>query len=248
MTNICKRCNLSFIILIVTKEKDIGKMSKVLYSIDNNIIQGEIFNLMKKNPAESKQLKKLREISGKTIALVLGIILVIAGIFLMAQHSFTSDESITMRVKVNIIIGAVLLFLGLGPFSNWFLILAGLFTLQMGFLFLLIDLHVIPYTMRQTWPILVCAAGISLVPAGLYKLRRMKSIYLFPAILLILLGIFFSLFSFHVLQVPLSSFMHQWWPLLILITGVILVVLYFVQQVRKKDFPYMDDDSLMEDE
>ena len=203
---------------------------------------------MKKNSADSEQLKKLREISGKTFALVLGIILVIAGIFLMAQHSFTSEESITMRVKVNIIAGAVFLFLGLGPFSNWFLILVGLFTLQMGFLFLLVDLHVTPYTMRQMWPILVCAAGISLVPAGLYKLKRMKSIYLFPAILLILLGVFFSLFSFRILNGSLSLFMHQWWPILIVITGVILVVLYFIQQVRKKDFPYMDDDSLMEDE
>lgn len=223
-------------------------MSKVLYSIYNNTKKGENFNLMKKNSADSEQLKKLREISGKTFALVLGIILVIAGIFLMAQHSFTSEESITMRVKVNIIAGAVFLFLGLGPFSNWFLILLGLFTLQMGFLFLLTDLHVIPFTMRQTWPILVSAAGISLVPAGLYKLKRMKSIYLFPAILLILLGVFFSLFSFRILNVSLSLFMHQWWPILIVITGVILVVLYFIQQVRKKDFPYMDDDSLMEDE
>ncbi|MBP5358622.1 MAG: hypothetical protein J6Y69_05490 [Treponema sp.] len=203
---------------------------------------------MKKNLAESQQLKKLREISGKTFALVLGIILVIAGIFLMAQHSFTSDESITLRVKINIIAGAVFLFLGLGPFSNWFLILVGLFMLQMGFLFLLVDLHVIPFTMRQMWPVLVSAAGIALVPAGLYKLKRMKSIYLFPAILLILLGVFFSLFSFRILNGSLSLFMHQWWPILIVITGVILVVLYFIQQVRKKDFPYMDDDSLMEDE
>ena len=203
---------------------------------------------MKNNPADNKKLNKLREISGKTFALVLGIILVIAGIFLMAQNSFTTDETISLRVKINIIAGAVFLFLGLGPFSNWFLILVGLFTLQMGFLFLIIDLHVIPYTMRQMWPVLVSAAGIALVPAGLYKLKRMKSIYLFPAILLILLGAFFSLFSFHILNISLSLFMHRWWPILIVITGVILVVLYFIQQMRKKDFPFMDDDSLMEDE
>jgi FtsH-binding integral membrane protein len=102
--------------------------------------------------------------------------------------------------------------------------------------------------MRQTWPVMVIAAGISLVPAGLYKLRRMKSIYLFPAISLIVLGIFFSLFSFHILKVSLSTFIHQWWPLFFVIIGVILVVLYFIQQIRRKDFPYMDDDSLMEDD
>lgn len=203
---------------------------------------------MSDNSTENKKLKKLREISGKTIALVLGIVLVIAGIFLMATHSFASGETITTRVIVNIIVGALFLFLGLGPFSNWLLILLGLFFLQMGLLFLLIDLHVIPYTIRQTWPIMVIAAGISLVPAGLYKLRRMKSIYLFPAISLIALGIFFSLFSFHILEVSLSTFIHQWWPLFFVIIGVILVVLYFIQQIRRKDFPYMDDDSLMEDE
>lgn len=203
---------------------------------------------MSDDKTDGRQLKKLREISGKTIALVLGIMLVIAGIFLMASHSFTSEETISMRVIVNIVLGALLLFLGLGPFSNWFLILAGLFVLQLGFLLLLVDLHVIPYTMRQAWPILVSAAGIALVPAGLYRLKRMRSIYLFPAILLILLGIFFSLFSFRILNVSLSLFMHRWWPILIVFTGVILVALYFIQQVRKKDFPYMDDDSLMEDD
>ena len=148
---------------------------------------------MSDNSTENKKLNKLREISGKTVALMLGIILVIAGIFLMATHSFASGETISARVIINIILGAVLLFLGLGPFSKWFLILVGLFLIQMGFLFLLTDLHVIPYTTKQTWPIMVIAAGISLVPAGLYKLRRMKSIYLFPAISLIALGIFFSL-------------------------------------------------------
>ena len=203
---------------------------------------------MSDDKADNIKLKKLREISGKTIALVLGIILVIAGIFLMATHSFTSEGTILVRVIVNIFLGALLLFLGLGPFSNWFLILAGLFILQLGFLLLLVDLHVIPYTMRQAWPILVSAAGISLVPAGLYRLKRMRSIYLFPAILLILLGVFFSLFSFRILHVSLSLFMHQWWPALMVVTGLVLVVLYFIQQVRKKDFPYMDDDSLMEDD
>ena len=203
---------------------------------------------MSDDKADNIKLKKLREISGKTIALVLGIILVIAGIFLMATHSFTSEGTISVRVIVNIVLGALLLFLGLGPFSNWFLILAGLFILQLGFLLLLVDLHVIPYTMRQAWPILVSAAGISLVPAGLYRLKRMRSIYLFPAILLILLGVFFSLFSFRILHVSLSLFMHQWWPALMVVTGLVLVVLYFIQQVRKKDFPYMDDDSLMEDD
>lgn len=203
---------------------------------------------MSDDKADNIKLKKLREISGKTIALVLGIILVIAGIFLMATHSFTSEGTISVRVIVNIVLGALLLFLGLGPFSNWFLILAGLFILQLGFLLLLVDLRVIPYTMRQAWPILVSAAGISLVPAGLYRLKRMRSIYLFPAILLILLGVFFSLFSFRILHVSLSLFMHQWWPALMVVTGLVLVVLYFIQQVRKKDFPYMDDDSLMEDD
>ena len=86
--------------------------------------------------------------------------------------------------------------------------------------------------------------GISLMPAGIYNFKRLRSIYLFPAITMILLGVFFMLFSLDIVKMSFAEFFINWWPLLLLIAGVLLVGIFFVQQILKKDFPYMEDDSL----
>ena len=77
-------------------------------------------------------------------------------------------------------------------------------------------------------------------------MKRIKTIYMFPAIALTAMGISILLFSTHVIRTPFRMFISMWWPLLIICMGAALVIIFFVQQLRQKDFPYMKDDSLVD--
>ena len=109
---------------------------------------------------------------------------------------------------------------------------------------LFMDLGFLGYGMEELWPVFSIIFGISLIPAGLYKMKRVKSIYLFPAILFILLGILFLLFSAQVIKVSFSKIMVYTFPLLLLAGGAVLIILFLVQNHKKNIFPVLKDDSL----
>ena len=69
---------------------------------------------------------------------------------------------------------------------------------------------------------------------------------LLPAIMMLLLGVTFLLFSLRVFPVSFREFATRYWPFLIMLSGGGLVVIFFVQQLNAKDFPYMEDDSLVD--
>ena len=178
--------------------------------------------------------------------LVLGLFLILAGIFLLVDHSEHATRVFAFRPVFFMVIGSVFLFVSFAFTENGYTIFAGLFALLMGIVFLLIDTHIIPYSFREMWPTIMIGCGISLMPSVFYKFRRIRSVYLFPAIVMCVLGFVFLMFSMHVFPFTFRHFMLKWWPLLIILGGVILICIFLLQQSGNENFPYMEDDSLVQ--
>jgi hypothetical protein len=102
----------------------------------------------------------------------------------------------------------------------------------------------LPWGLSQLWPVLVLFCGLSLLLAGLYHRKKPGLSYLVPAIVLMVLGPVFMLFSFRIIPVNLRSFMADHWFLVLLSLAVVLVVLFIC---RKKVAPVVaavtDDDE-----
>ena len=179
------------------------------------------------------------------LMLAVGLVLVTFGLLLLASNLTAGTLPFSLRPIFILIMGGVILFVSFSLIHNSFFVFLGLFLFFTGILFTLIDFKVIVFTLRELWPIVVINVGLALFPAGLYKLKRMRTIYLFPAITLVVLGSFFSLFSLDIIRMSFRMFIVKWWPLLIILVGVSLVVIFFIQQIRRDDFPYMEDDSLV---
>jgi hypothetical protein len=99
-----------------------------------------------------------------------------------------------------------------------FLILVGLFML----------LHVTGaarLTFKQSWPLLSVFAGLALLPAGGYRYGGVRRIYLIPSIALILLGGFLMLFSLKITNFSFKQFILNWYPVIILVAGIMLILL-----------------------
>ena len=86
------------------------------------------------------------------------------------------------------------------------------------------------------WPLLVMLFGITLIPSGYVKAKKMRTIYVIPAIMLVFLGGFFLLFSCGVIKIPFKIFFIYMWPVLILLAGLFLIAYYFYSVYNKQRF------------
>ncbi len=178
--------------------------------------------------------------------LAVGLLLVFIGLFVLVGNQEKATKIFAFRPVLSLSSGIILLFIALALTGESFSVFLGCFFVLMGVVFLLVDSHIIPYSFSEMWPTIMIASGLALFPAGLYRAKRIRTVYLFPAIMLVLLGICFLLFSLRVFPIPFRVFVSRFWPLLIIICGLGLVVMFFVQQVNSKTFPYMEDDSLVD--
>ncbi len=129
-----------------------------------------------------------------------------------------------------------------------FFIFLGLVCFFNGILGLLISTRAIPFTFKQLWPLCVILTGVSMFLASMFYTHRIRSVYLFPSIVIVVLGGCLLPFSLHLIKDSLSAFVLKWWPAILVAVGIVLIILFIAQQVNHKDFPYMTDDSLVEDD
>lgn len=174
-----------------------------------------------------------------------GLIFVFLGIFFLVVRVIPSEKIIFARDVTVMALGIVFIFMAFAFTRNGLFVFLGIFAFLSGVTTLLSDVYVLPVPMKDLWPVFMCYSGIALIPAGLYKMRRARSIYLFPAITLVFLGIFFLIFSLN--EIPFRLFIARWWPLLLLFTGGTLIALFVIQKNHAEEFPYLEDDSTGED-
>jgi hypothetical protein len=99
-----------------------------------------------------------------------------------------------------------------------FFILTGLFSL-------LSLLGIIPLRLAQGWPLLSVFAGIALALAGWRHFRDIRIRYLIPALAFTALGFVLLPFSLKLVAFSFKRFMINWWPLLLVLAGLVLVLL-----------------------
>jgi len=105
-----------------------------------------------------------------------------------------------------------------------YLFFAALF-LQAG-LFLFLDvIHIIHVGFPRTWPLFSIFTGVALLPAGWHRYGVFKANYIVLSAAFIALGSVMMIFALDLVAFSLSQFVRDWWPLLILLTGLVLVLI-----------------------
>lgn len=204
---------------------------------------------MGKSPEDRKFIKipQTKNTVRQNILLAAGLLLVLAGIFLFVKTFASVTKVFALRPVVFLCAGAVFIFLALAFTKNSIFFFLGITSVLFGIISILTDTGITPLSMKELWPTFVIACGISLFPAGFYKMKRVRTVYLFPAIMLVLLGSLFLMFSLHIIKMPFSRFIAFTWPIFIMLFGLTLVVIFLWQQTHHKNFPYMVDDSVEND-
>lgn len=112
-----------------------------------------------------------------------------------------------------------------------------------GIFFSLSNIGFLGMTVRKFWPVVVINTGLSFFAADFFIYRRLRSVFFFPSVFLFILGIIFLLFSTDVFHVSFRKFISVFWPIVLVVFGVILIATYGVKRKTGEEFPYMQDDS-----
>jgi cell division protein FtsW (lipid II flippase) len=159
------------------------------------------------------------------IAFIIGLLLMFFGsAFLLGTLEGTSHFSI-LRAFFFVIIGAFCAFFAIKLNKrSVYLFFAGFFLL-VGFFLFLSALHIIPFSFSQGWPLISIFAGLALFPSGWHRFGAIRRRYVVPAVVFIILGCVLMIFSFRLAPFSFKHFMITWWPLLVVLIGLILVLI-----------------------
>jgi hypothetical protein len=105
-----------------------------------------------------------------------------------------------------------------------YLFFAAFFTLTGLFLFLWLE-GLIPLPFSRCWPFIAIFSGLSLIPAGVHKYKKPKTVYIIPGAAFLVLGCTLLVFSFRLAPFSFKQFILNWWHLLLLLAGFLLVLL-----------------------
>ena len=156
----------------------------------------------------------------------------IIGFLLMFLGSAFLIGSLMQISRASILLSFFLIILGTGcaMFAiklNWrslYLFFAALF-LQAGLFLFLYAMHIIPIKLSQSWPLLSIFAGIALFPAGWHRFGILKVHYIVPSVTFVILGSMLMVFALDLVSFSLAQFVKNWWPLIMVLAGFILVLL-----------------------
>ncbi len=181
------------------------------------------------------------------ISLACGILFILLGIvLLLLSNAKSSDVQIPLLTFLLLTTGAVSLFFSIAITQRAFFLYLGLNMCFFGLLSLSLAFNVFDLTFYKIWPLGMIFGGVSLVPSGYFRYRKMHTAYIFPSVVLILLGLLFCLFSFDILKVSFSRFVACWWPAALIILGTVLVAVFIIQKKNQTSFPYIREDELDE--
>ncbi len=100
---------------------------------------------------------------------------------------------------------------------------------------------VLPFTIKELWPVYGVIAGISLFISGFIKYKSVKFGYLIPAVTLVGMGIWYLLFSLQLMPLSFSMVVYTLGPAFLIMIAVLLVAYFFVQQ-KHSDLVFKDDE------
>jgi hypothetical protein len=98
------------------------------------------------------------------------------------------------------------------------------FFFLVGFFVFLSALRIFPVSFSQSWPLISVFSGIALFPAGWRRFGVFRGVYVVPSIAFVFLGSVLMVFSLDLVTFSFRQFMLNWWPLIVVLAGLVLIL------------------------
>ena len=170
-------------------------------------------------------------------------ILILAACFVFAVINPISRKIDILNLVILIfqgLLGIVIIIIGKKITHKFFHMFIGL-AFFLCSLVLIMMVLVLPFTIKELWPVYGVIAGISLFISGFLKYKSVKFGYLIPAVTLVCMGIWYLMFSLQLMPLSFSMVVYTLGPAFLIMIAVLLVAYFFVQQ-KHSDLVFKDDE------
>lgn len=170
-------------------------------------------------------------------------ILILAACFVFAVMNPISRKIDILNLVILIfqgLLGIVIIIIGKKITHKFFHMFIGL-AFFLCSLVLIMMVLVLPFTIKELWPVYGVIAGISLFISGFLKYKSVKFGYLIPAVTLVGMGIWYLMFSLQLMPLSFSMVVYTLGPAFLIMIAVLLVAYFFVQQ-KHSDLVFKDDE------
>lgn len=174
--------------------------------------------------------------------LAAGVILILAGLLLISRFSRGFAQEFPAGSVCVMIFGALVFYVAMTLIHWAVFFFSGLLLFFLGLFMTFVFSNVLPFSPEHLWPIGVLLCGVCLMLTCVFKHRKLRGVYIFPSVLILILGAVFLLFSLDIIKVSLSVFMAKWGPLVLILAGAGLVGVFFWQRNFNDFFPYDKDE------
>ena len=176
------------------------------------------------------------------ILLAAGVILVIVGLLLISHFSAKFGTEVPVGSISAMIFGAMIFYLAMTLVHWAIFFFLGLLIFCIGLCMTFVFTGVLPLGPESLWPIGVLLSGICLILTCVFKHQKIRGVYLFPSILIEIMGFIFLLFSLNIIKISFSVFIAKWGPFGLIFAGASLIGVFLWQRNFKDFFPYDKDE------
>ena len=166
---------------------------------------------------------------------MLGFFLIATGFLIIF---YDSDFALSLPILIGflvfqIILGFVMQLLAARKTKSIYHIFSGALVFVCGLISLLLQFFD-DLKFSQVWPLYGFFCGLILLECSWFRHRKVRAEYGIPAFVVIVMSIYYSLFSLKIIKVSLSFISFFVAPVLIVGLTLLLVVFYFLQKKHKK--------------
>jgi len=159
--------------------------------------------------------------------LVTGVAVALAGSVLMLWNVGYLPRPGALWPVAVILTGLVFLYLAWPRRRSDRWIIPGMVLTLGGVVILLMNTVLSSQSLARIWPAFMVVTGVSLVPYGLRKHGSARVAIVVPGLFISLLALLFLPFSLHHSDGGFAAFVRQWWPMILVIIGAVLIISFF---------------------
>ena len=169
------------------------------------------------------------------LVFTIGLFLMILGItFLLGSLENTSRASVFLAFLL-LLAGSVFAFLAIKLNKRSYYLFFASFFMMSGIFLFLSALGIIPFPFSRGWPLLSIFSGLALLPVGWRRYGGFRSRYFVSSCAFVVLGCVLLVFSLKIVPFSFTSFIHAWWPMLLVLGGLTLALTSLSAKGEKKD-------------
>lgn len=156
---------------------------------------------------------------------IIGSFLMLLGNALLLRYVVGISRFSVVISFIFLMAGFVFIILAIRLYRRPSYVFIAAFILMIGFFIFLAALGIIPRRfLFRAWPLLSVFSGLALLPAGRRHYGKFVSRFVVPSCVFIVLGLVLLIFSFNIVNFSFREFILEWWPVLIVLVGIMLLL------------------------